>query len=60
MEQLLVSDEIQKYIRGDVEDINEKAIEKTARKEGMLTLEQKGLIAALRGDTTVDEIERVI
>ena len=60
MEQLIVSDEIQKYIRGDVEDINTDDIEKTAKNLGMLTLEQKGVLAALRGDTTLEEVARVI
>ncbi len=60
MEQLIVSEEIQKFIRGDIEDINVGAIEKTAKKSGMLTLEQKGVLAALRGETTLEEINRVI
>ncbi|MBR2708812.1 Flp pilus assembly complex ATPase component TadA [Candidatus Saccharibacteria bacterium] len=60
MEQLIVSDDIQAYIRGDVADINTNAIEQTARKNGMLTLEQKGVLAVLRGDTTLEEISRVI
>ncbi|MBO4812700.1 Flp pilus assembly complex ATPase component TadA [Candidatus Saccharibacteria bacterium] len=60
MEQLIVSDDIQAYIRGDVADINTDAIEETARKNGMLTLEQKGVLAVLRGDTTLEEISRVI
>ncbi|MBQ2639047.1 MAG: ATPase, T2SS/T4P/T4SS family [Candidatus Saccharibacteria bacterium] len=60
MEQLSVTEEIQKYIRGDVEDINTDAIEKTAKGIGMITLEQKGVLAALRGDTTLDEVARVI
>ena len=60
MEQLVVSDDIQAFIRGDVSDINTKAIEETARKNGMLTLEQKGILAVLRGETTLEEISRVI
>lgn len=60
MEQLIVTDEIQAFIRGDVEDINTKAIEEAAKKNGMLTLEQKGVIAALRGETTLEEVSRVI
>ena len=60
MEQLIVSDEIQAFIRGDVIDINTKAIEAVARKNGMLTLEQKGVVAVLRGETTLEEISRVI
>ena len=60
MEQLSVTEEIQKFIRGDVEDVNTDMIEKTAKSLGMITLEQKGVLAALRGDTTIDAIGRVI
>ena len=60
MEQLIVSDDIQAFIRGDVADINTNAIEKAAKKNGMLTLEQKGVLLALRGETTLEEISRVI
>lgn len=60
MEQLVVSDDIQAFIRGDVADINTKEIENTAKKNGMLTLEQKGVLAVLRGETTLEEISRVI
>ena len=60
MEQLVVDDEIAKFIRGDVADINVNEIEKTAKAHGMLTLEQKGIIAALKGETTLEEVSRVI
>ena len=60
MEQLVVSDDIQAFIRGDVAEINTQAIEKTARSHGMLTLEQKGVLAVLRGETTLEEVSRVI
>ena len=60
MEQLVVSEDIQAFIRGDVKDINMNAIEKTAKNNGMLTLEQKGVIAALKGETTLEEVSRVI
>lgn len=60
MEQLIVSEDIQKYIRGEVAEINTDAIEKTAKENGMLTLEQKGILAVLRGETTLEEISRVI
>ncbi len=60
MEQMVVTEPIQKFIRGDVADINTNDIEKTARASGMITLEQKGVLAALRGDTTIDEVGRVI
>lgn len=60
MEQLVVSEEVQKFIRGDVADINTNAIEKAAKANGMLTLEQKGVLAVLRGETTLEEVSRVI
>lgn len=60
MEQLFITEEIQAFIRGDIKDINITAIEKAARAGGMLTLEQKGVIAALRGETTLEEVSRVI
>lgn len=60
MEQMVVTEEIQKFIRGDIEDIHTEAIEKAARSGGMLTLEQVGVLAALRGETTLEEINRVI
>jgi type II secretory ATPase GspE/PulE/Tfp pilus assembly ATPase PilB-like protein len=60
MEQLVVTDEIQDFLRGSVKDTNAKAIEETAKKNGMLTLEQKGIIAALKGITTLEEVMRVI
>lgn len=60
MEQMIVTEEIQKFIRGDIDDVHPEAIEKVAKSEGMLTLEQVGVLAALRGETTLDEVARVI
>lgn len=60
MEQLIVTEEIQKFIRGDMSEIHPELIEKVARKEGMLTLEQVGVLAALRGETTLEEVSRVV
>lgn len=60
MEQLVVSDEISAFLRGDVKDVNTKKIEAVAKRNGMLTLEQKGLLMALSGVTTLEEISRVI
>ena len=60
MEQLVVNEDIQAFIRGDVADADASAIEKVAKQNGMLTLEQKGVLAALRGETTLEEVSRVI
>ena len=60
MEQLVISEDIQAFLRGDITDVNTNEIERTAISHGMLTLEQKGILAALRGDTTLEEVSRVI
>ena len=60
MEQMVVNEEIQKFLRGDVTDVHTEAIEKVARENGMITLLQAGVIAALRGETTLDEVNRAI
>lgn len=60
MEQLLVSEGIQKFLRGDVKDVNVAAIETMARQQGMVTMLQQGVLRALLGETTLEEINRVI
>lgn len=60
MEQMVVNEAVQQFIRGDVQDIHTDAIEKTAREAGMVTLLERGVLAALRGETTLDEVNRVI
>ncbi|HEY1085466.1 MAG TPA: GspE/PulE family protein [Candidatus Saccharimonadales bacterium] len=60
MEQMVVNEEIQKFLRGDVDEVHAEAIEAVARHHGMLTLLQVGVLAALRGETTLDEVNRVI
>ncbi len=60
MEQMVVTENIQKFLRGDIKDINTEAIEKAARDGGMVTLLESGVLAALRGETTLDEVNSVI
>jgi type II secretory ATPase GspE/PulE/Tfp pilus assembly ATPase PilB-like protein len=60
MEQMVVTDEIQKFLRGDIKDVNADAIAKAAKIGGMVTLLQQGVLSALRGETTLDEVNRVI
>jgi type II secretory ATPase GspE/PulE/Tfp pilus assembly ATPase PilB-like protein len=60
MEQMVVTEPIQAFLRGDVSDIHTEVIEKTARQHGMQTLLQSGVLAALRGETTLEEVNRVI
>lgn len=60
MEQLVVNEAIQKFLRGDEADFHTELIESAAKQNGMATLMQVGVLAALRGETTLDEISRVI
>lgn len=60
MEQLVVSEAIQGYLRGDVASANSSEIEATARSEGMVTMLQEGVLQAIQGTTTIEEINRVI
>jgi type II secretory ATPase GspE/PulE/Tfp pilus assembly ATPase PilB-like protein len=60
MEQMVVGESIQRFLRGEIKDVHAEVIEKAAKADGMLTLEQVGVLAALRGETTLDEIGRVI
>jgi len=60
MEQLVVTEAIQKFLRGDVNDVHAEIIAKTAQENGMVTLLQRGVLAALNGETTIEEINRVI
>jgi len=60
MEQMVVNEAVQGFLRGDVADVHTEVIEKAARAGGMVTLLEAGVLAALRGETTLDEINRVI
>ena len=60
MEQMVVNEGIQKFLRGEVQDVHSETIEQAARDDGMVTLLEAGVLAALRGETTLDEVNRVI
>ncbi len=60
MEQLMVTPSIQKLIRGEMKDIDVRAIEQAAITDGMMTMLHDGILKALRGETTIEEINRVI
>lgn len=60
MEQMVVNEEVQKFLRGDAADAQAEMIEKVARQAGMVTLVEQGVLATLRGETTLEEINRVI
>lgn len=56
-EAFLVDDEMKRFILASpsIADLKEKAI-----KKGMVTMRQDGLIKALQGITTIEEVERVV
>lgn len=60
MEQMVVDEEIQKFLRGDLADAHAESIEKVAKAQGMVTMIQAGVLRALNGETTLDEIHRVL
>jgi type II secretory ATPase GspE/PulE/Tfp pilus assembly ATPase PilB-like protein len=60
MEQLIVKDNIQAFLRGEVQDVNDVEIEKVARSNGMVTMLQRGVLQVLAGKTTLEEVNRVL
>ena len=60
MEQMVVNEAIQKFLRGDIADFHTETVEQAAKDSGMVTLLQTGVLAALRGETTLEEVNRVI
>lgn len=60
MEQLVVTEPIQRFLRGEVKDFHAEAVEAEAKRGGMVTLLQAGVLAALRGETTLEEVNRVV
>ncbi|MDO8336046.1 MAG: GspE/PulE family protein [Candidatus Saccharibacteria bacterium] len=60
MEQLVVDEEIQKFLRGELADAHAETIEKVAKQQGMVTMIQSGILRALAGETTLEEIHRVL
>jgi type II secretory ATPase GspE/PulE/Tfp pilus assembly ATPase PilB-like protein len=61
MEQLIVNDEIARFISGDANDVHAAAIKKVAVEEqGMVTMLQKGILKVLAGETTLEEVNRVL
>ena len=60
VEQMVVNEGIQKFIRGDIRSYDQSIVEEKARQDGMITLLQSGVIAAVNGLTTIDEINKVI
>lgn len=60
IEQMVVTEQIQAFLRGDVTDVNAEAIEQAARISGMTTMVEDGILKTIAGQTTLEEINRVL
>lgn len=60
LEQLIISTEIQGLLRDQFNIPTSEVIEAEARKAGMLTMYQDGVLKCLQGVTTLEEVNRVI
>lgn len=60
MEQMVVNNDIAAFLKGDVAQVNAEAIEAVAKKSGMVTMLQDGVLKACEGVTTLEEVNRVI
>ncbi|MDO4870838.1 MAG: GspE/PulE family protein [Candidatus Saccharibacteria bacterium] len=60
MEQLIIDDKIQQFLQQSSTGFDAAKIEDLARQNGMLTMVEKATLAALRGETTLEEINRVL
>lgn len=60
LEELTITTEIQSLLRDPFNIPTSEAIEIQARKDGMITMYQDGLLKCLQGITTIEEINRVI
>lgn len=59
MEQLVVTEEIQKYLRADMSQTSTKDIERLGQDNGMMTMLQDAVLRALKGETTIEEVNRI-
>ena len=59
-ELLTMSPEMKMLLTRPSRELTSETIEKVAVKNGMITMEQDGVLRALKGDTTYDEISRVV
>jgi type II secretory ATPase GspE/PulE/Tfp pilus assembly ATPase PilB-like protein len=59
-EQLLMTPGVQQILRQPPNQITTDMLEKQAIQDGMLTMLQDGVLKALRGETTLEEVFRVV
>lgn len=59
-EQMQMTPNVQKLLRLPPAQITTEMIEQTARQDGMLTMLQDGVLKAIQGITTIEEVYRVV
>jgi type IV pilus assembly protein PilB len=59
-EQFLMSEPLRELLENPHKRVTTQAIEEAARQSGMLTMFQDGMLKVLRGETTLDELYRVV
>jgi type II secretory ATPase GspE/PulE/Tfp pilus assembly ATPase PilB-like protein len=59
-EMLTMTPEMRQLLSHPSRELSSEVIEQTAVKGGMLTMQQDGVLRALKGDTTYEEIARVV
>lgn len=59
-EQFMMSEALQNLLANPKANVTAQSIENTAIKSGMLTMQQHGMLKVIAGETTMDELYRVI
>lgn len=59
-EQFLMTDGIRKLLESHNSTLSTQTIEETAVKDGMLTMLQNGILQVIAGETTIEEVFRVV
>ena len=59
-ELMTMTPKMQQLLTKPQHELTTDLIEKTAISDGMLTIKQDGILSALRGETTLEEITRVV
>lgn len=59
-EQLLITDNLRGVIQSKGLGLSIKDIEEAAKKDGMMTMQQDGILKALNAETTIEEVFRVL
>jgi type II secretory ATPase GspE/PulE/Tfp pilus assembly ATPase PilB-like protein len=59
-EQLMMTPGVQQLLRMPPNQVTTEMLEKQAIQDGMLTMVQDGVLKAIRGETTLEEVFRVV